>query len=100
MPNGDLQMDLRTAVGKEGNRPTRCVVPISNLSRAIGTDIAIALRSVGAADVGTRESTTGDQSKNRNWPCVVFPRDNLLPAIAGWVLATAMAFDKPSLSFD
>ncbi len=99
MPTGELQMDLRTAFAMDGNRPTRSVVPLLQLSRAIGVDVASTLKSVGANAVGTRESTTGDISRNRGWPCVLFPRDNLLPAISGWVLATAMAFDRPSSSF-
>jgi hypothetical protein len=98
-PDNTLQMDLRTAVAKDGDRPTRNVVPLKNLSHAVGVDAPTSLKLAGATAIGTREQVAGDTSRNRNWPCVQFPRDNLLPAVVGWVLTTALAFDKPGSKF-
>lgn len=98
-PDNTLQMDLRTAVAKADGRPTRNVVTLKNLSHAVGVDAPASLKSVGATAIGTREQVADDKSRSRGWPCVQFPRDNLLPAIVGWVLTTALAFDKPSSKF-
>ena len=93
LPDGEMHMDLRTAVPKVGGRPTREVLQLRELSAAVNLDAIQALKVLGATKVATRAEAWGDTSRVRNYPCVVFRRDALVLPVAGWVLTTVLPID-------
>ncbi|MFM8387524.1 MAG: hypothetical protein ACKOCB_12000 [Planctomycetia bacterium] len=89
--SGHLQLDLRTAVPKPPpDRATRNVVALDDLGAQVGMDVAKTLLALGAVAVGTRQQTSGETSRSRNWPSLVFRRDAQLPAIASWLITTVL----------
>jgi len=93
LPDGEMHMDLRTAVPKVGGRPTREVLQLRELSASVNLDAVQALKVLGASRVATRAEAWGDTSRVRNYPCVVFRRDALVLPVAGWVLTTVLPID-------
>lgn len=85
---GMWTMELRSAVRPGGARATRNVWSLSEFHEKTGLSLESALKSYGAAAVGTRGEIHGDTGKNRNFPCVLFAAgDSLVPA-AAWTLVT------------
>lgn len=95
--SGQLQLDLRTAVPKPPpDRATRNVVALDDLGAQVGMDVAKTLLALGAVAVGTRQQTSGETSRSRNWPSLVFRREAQLPAIASWLITTVLPLAKRS----
>lgn len=87
-----MAREWSTGVGSKPppDRATRNVVALDVLSAQVGMDVAKTLLGLGAVAVGTRQQTSGETSRSRNWPSLVYRREAPLPAIAAWLITTVL----------
>jgi len=88
MGSGTFVMELRVALPKPYELPSRRQLSLEELDARTDLDVRQVLIDCGAIDVGRREELIGDKGKTKGRLCVTFGSDGGLVPIAGWILTT------------
>jgi hypothetical protein len=91
LSDGQLTMDLRSAVRKGGKPASRYCVPLAEIDRLNGLVTSALLIGLGAHAVGRREELFGETNHTHNWLAVTFPLDDIVTPAAAFVLTTLLS---------